>query len=36
MSVKPSARMVKDCSWMHSVAVTFTWKVICHGNVELR
>lgn len=36
VSVKPSARMVKDCSWMHSVAVTFTWKVICHGNVELR
>lgn len=29
VSVKPSARMTKDCSWMHSVAVTRTWKVIC-------
>lgn len=32
VSVKPSARMTKDCSWTHSVAVTFTWKVTCVGN----
>lgn len=29
VSVKPSARMTKDCSWTHSEAVTFTWKVTC-------
>lgn len=29
VSVKPSARMSKDCPRMHSVAVTFTWKVTC-------
>lgn len=28
-SLKPSARMTKDCSWTHSEAVTFTWKVTC-------
>ena len=29
VSVKPSARMVKDCCWMHSVAVTFTFQCSC-------
>lgn len=32
VSVKPSARMSKDCGWMHSVAVTFTWKVTCEDS----
>lgn len=32
VSVKPSARMTKDCSWTHSVAVTRTWKVICRAE----
>lgn len=27
VSVKPRARMTNDFSWMHSEAVTFTWKV---------
>lgn len=34
VSVKPSARMIKDCSWMHSEAVTFTWKVTYKRMVE--
>lgn len=34
VSVKPSARMTKDCSWMHLEAVTFTWKVTYKRMVE--
>lgn len=36
VSVKPRARMRKDCSGTHSEAVTFTWKVICAERAGLR